>query len=368
MLQACVQQNLSESKQNLLNPARFTVALKHEIVYCYIPKCGSTFWKRTLHIIENELTFASLYEFRNSDVKMPVRLIPAAEFRSSRSQSAYESFMADALSFMFVREPYGRIFSAYNNKIFNPNLMYWRAVGRHAVKVVRENPSKESSEYGHDVTFTELIEYILYLFENGKNIDRHFAPMSRKCDPCQMRFDYIGKMESFADDVKFIIAKVKEKYKDVDVQFGEFDKETALDSTQGHTGFLFGVLRATQGITYPTHNFFLRTWRDLQIRGFLSKHIDMPLTSDETVNITREEFFDVIKQALMQPMNQTEVKKQRKEALVQAYRSIPLEDMLRLAKYVERDCLLFGYDPRPAMLFDRENYIDDGTFNYFDAI
>ena len=368
LLQACEQQNTLRSKPFFLNSAQFFVAVNHEIVYCNIPKVGSTFWKRILQIVENKKTFASLYEFRNSDVKMPVRLIPAAEFRSSMNKSAYESFLEEATSFLFVREPYGRIFSAYNNKILNPNIFYWRIIGRNVVKVVRENPSQESLEYGHDVTFAEMIKYLLYLYGHRRAIDRHFNPMSRKCDPCQMRYEYIGKMETFADDAKFIIAKMREKYQDVNIKFEEFDKETALDTAKGHTGFLFGVLKATQGITYPIHNFFLRTWRDLQVRGFLSKHIDMPLTSDETANITREEFFDVIKQALMQPMNQTEVKKQRNEAMMQAYRSIPLEDMLRLAKYVETDCLLFGYDPRPAMLFDREQFMDTEAFNYFDAI
>ena len=365
MLQACVQQTLSKSQPLL---PKFRVAVQHDIVYCAIPKVGSTFWLRTLKLIENKETFASLYEFRNSNVKLPVGLMYAVDLRSSMNKSAYESFLKEAISFMFVREPYGRIFSAYNNKILNPNIQFWRAIGRNVVKNVRENPSAESLEYGHDVTFAEMIKYLLYLFENDKAIDQHFSPMALKCDPCRIRYGYIGKMETFVDDAKFIIAKVREKYEDVDVQFGEFDTETALDTAKGHVGFLFGVLKATQGITYPKHNFFLRIWRDLQVRGFLSKHIDMPLSSDQTAKITQQGFFNVIKQALMQPMNRTEVKKQRIEAMVQAYREIPLEDMLRLAKYVESDCLLFGYDPRPAMFFDGENSIDARTFNYFDAI
>ena len=67
-------------------------------------------------------------------------------------------------------------------------------------------------------------------------------------------------------------------------------------------------------------------------------------------------------------MNGTEVKKQRTEAMVQAYRMIPLAEMERLSKYVELDCLLFAYDTKPVILFDRNSTAYQVSFNYFDGI
>ena len=365
---ACEQLHRTQSQKILSSLPKLVFAENHGILYCGIPKTGSTFWRKTLKIVENEENFSSLYEFRNSETNMQKKLKTLNEFRSDINESAFRTIVGNATSFLFVREPYGRLFSAYNNKILNPNIVYWKFIGSRVVRTVRKHPSKDSLIYGHDVTFPEMIEFLVRAFENGKGIDQHFAPMHKRCKPCGMRFDYIGKMESFSADAHFIIAQMRRKYKDVYVQFGEFDSGTALDTAQGHVRFLFGVLKNTQNLNYPKYNFFLRTWRDLQVRGHLSKHIDMPLTKDQVSNITREEFFRLIKEALENPMNKTEVKQQRQEALIQAYKSVPLKLMERLKKYVELDCFLFGYDSRPAELFNREHSDDGGSFNYFDSI
>ena len=367
--QACAQHNQPPASTQYLRNilSKLAVAEKHRIIYCGIPKTGSTFWRKTLKIIENGAKFSSLYEYRNSDTKMGRSIVkPNQLFKDN--ETTFKSFLKEAMSFMFVREPYGRIFSAYNNKILDPNIFFWKGVGRNVIRTVRENPSEDSLTYGHDVTFPEMIKFLITKFENGQGIDQHWSPMFKKCDPCKLSYDYIGKMESFTDDAHFLIAKLRQKYKDVYIDFGDADTGSALDTAQGHVRFLYGVLKATKGLNYPKYNFFLRTWRDLQIRGYLSKHIAMPMTRKQVSDITSEEFFSLIKEALEQPMNSTAVRLQRQEAMAQAYRMVPLKDMEKLTKYVEMDCLLFGYDLRPDALFQRDKESDKELFNYFDAI
>ena len=347
--------------------SRLTIAKEHKLIYCGIPKTGSTFWKKTLKIIENEANFSSLYEYRNTDIKLDTPLLKANTLFEG-DVLALQSFLKEALSFMFVREPYSRIFSAYNNKILNPNIVFWRGVGRYVIKTARKNPSVYSLTYGHDVTFPEMIKFLVTRFENGQLIDQHWSPMYKTCDPCKVTYRYIGKMESFTDDARFLIARLREKYKNVYIEFGDADTGSALDTAQGHVKFLYGVLKATKDLDYPKYNFFLRTWRDLQIRGYLSKYIDMPMTKEQASDITSEEFFSLIKEALEKPMNRTAVKLQRQEAMIQAYRTVPLKDMERLSEYVKMDCLMFGYDLRPNELFHRDNEPDGSSFNYFDAI
>ena len=94
----------------------------------------------------------------------------------------------------------------------------------------------------------------------------------------------------------------------------------------------------------------------------------MPMTEEQASYITSDEFFSLIKEALEKPMNRTAVKLQRQEAMIQAYRTVPLKDMERLSKYVKMDCLMFGYDLRPNELFQRDNEPGGPSFNYFDAI
>ena len=367
--QSCMKLGMISSRNASLLP-RLRVAEEHNVLYCGIPKTGSTFWANTLTIIENRQTFSSLYEYRNSKEYWQnggKTLKKINEVRSEMNSTYFQSFVNHAMSFMFVREPYSRIFSAYNNKILNPNILFWSYIGRNVVRQVREHPSADSLQYGHDVTFVEMIKYLLYLHEHSKPIDQHFAPMNKKCNPCNMQFDYIGKMESFADDAHFIISKLRNKYADVVINFGDFDTGTALDTAQGHVRFLYQALNKVKHLRYPKYNFFLRTWRDLQIRGHLSKETDMPLSQNQVTSISQEDFFKLIKEALEKPANKTDVKHQRIEAMVQAYSAVPEEIMERLTKYVEQDCFLFGYDVRPAILFDR-NKATHYDFNYFDGI
>ena len=197
----------------------------------------------------------------------------------------------------------------------------------------------------------------------------HFAPMNTIYDPCRYTFDYVGKLETFASDAEFIIEKLKEKNSNIQVNFADFDKETSIDRANGLTGLLFAKLRETKGIKYPSYNFYLRAWRDLQIAGHLSKDIDMPISKgEEILKLSREEFMKLIIDALNKPMNKTLVKMQRGEALLQAYRSVPKEDLERLSKFVKKDCILFGYDERPREIFDLSTLPHQDTFNYFDAI
>ena len=357
----------SSAPEDELVPSRCEVGERHLFVYCPIQKTGCWFWSRTLMIIENDKNFSSLNELRSSKTILKP-LLNMKEFRSLHTQTEVEEFIRKSVKFVFVREPYGRVFSAYNNKILAPNPVFWN-MGKKIVAATRENPSNESLKYGHDVTFSEYIKYLLIQFESGKHLDPHFAPMNTIYDPCRYTFDYVGKMETFASDAEFIIEKLKEKNSNIYVNFAEFDKETSIDRANGLTGLLFAKLRATKGIKYPSYNFYLRAWRDLQIAGHLSKDIDMPISKGEQIlNLSKEEFIKLITDALSRPMNKTLVKMQRGEALLQAYRSVPKEDLERLSKFVKKDCILFGYDERPRELFDLSTLPHQDTFNYFDAI
>ena len=368
ILESCKALNLtSDTKGDVLGPPRCEVGERHMFVYCAVPKSGCWFWLRTLQIIEHEKNFSSLNEMRFS--KSPIKpLIQLKKFLSNHTHTEVEEFKSKSVKFLFVREPYSRLFSAYNNKILLPNPLFWN-MGKKIVAATRHNPSNESLKYGHDVTFAEYIKYLLIQFESRKSLDPHFAPMNTICDPCRFNFDYFGKLETFASDAEFIIEKLKEKNKNISVNFANFDKETALDRVNAQTNFLFAKLKETKGLKYPSYNFYLRVWRDLQIAGHLSKDVDMPiLKSEQNLTLSKDEFLNLVKYALSRPMNQTLIKKQRGEALLQAYRSVPKEDLERLSKYVKKDCILFGYDERPRHIFDQSTLPNQETFNYFDAI
>ena len=367
---ACASMLRSPAEKSASLSPFIVLGLNRRFVYCPIPKTGSTFWRRMLKLVEFNRNVSSIDDYQTIKSEK-VKLTGLSYFRGKNNEDSVQKFLKEATSFMFVREPYGRIFSAYCNKIYSNNYMYWRLIGRKVVEAVRFNASSHSLMFGHDVTFAEMIKYLVLKHKAGEKVDRHFSPMQQRCDPCKMNYDYIGKMETFADDAHCIlnVLNAEDDNNNKRSPLVELSSESVVAVVESSTMLLFHNIEKTKGINYSSFKLFLRTWREFQIRGLLSKTINMPLTETQVSKINRLEFINLMTTTLQQPMNQTEVKSQRNEALVQAYRTVPRADLEELRKFVEQDCLLFGYDSRPSWLFDNLHTLDvDTSFNYFDAI
>ena len=242
--------------------------------------------------------------------------------------------------------------------------------GRQVIKLTRRNASEDSLNFGHDVTFLELIQFVLWRNKFKRIIDEHFAPMYSRCYPCKRKQFYLGKLETFSDDASFIISKLAPNNSDFELRLENNDIASTLNEALNRVGALFTLLNTTQQLNYSRHSLFLRTWRDFQIRGLLSKAFEMPLSEQEVMNISQKQFETILKSALSKPMNKTVVKSQRNEALMQAYSALPRDVLQDLKQYVGTDCDLFGYDREPEWLFGpalRNNDLNT-SFNYFDTL
>ena len=108
-------------------------------------------------------------------------------------------------SFLFVRNPFTRLVSAYRNKL-NPGRIYDQiATGRRIVRLFRSNATKQSLQYGNDTTFPEFIKFIIYLHYKNELMDEHWRPQYSLSLPCVVPYTFIGKMETMATDVKYVL-------------------------------------------------------------------------------------------------------------------------------------------------------------------
>lgn len=322
---------------------RYQVYPTHNLLYCPIPKCGSTFWKATFQHI-------------NSGSVKSVKSLSGSQLATLK---AYE------LSLLIVRDPYARLYSAYGNKIYHANLAFWRTEGSKAARLAR---NESAIFYGHDVKFPELVKYILHNFDKGIRNNLHFATMSSICDPCRHDFKYVATLETIKDDYDFILNKLSNEYGNFKIEKGDFVKEFARRTARNHLKYLYETKSFIQKIQFSFRKIMLRTWRDLQIRGFMSKSIPFPLDNEQAaLNLTKDEFQTAINKGINATIDVQAAKKQRKEALIQAYRTVPMKDMERLSIYLANDCKLFGYDNRPKELFDRSTSLDT-DFLYLDGL
>ncbi|KAL4229475.1 hypothetical protein ACF0H5_012513 [Mactra antiquata] len=299
----------------------------HRFYYCGVAKLGTTFFNSFFNR-------ALQCQARNVGPHLP------------------KSFSGDILTFMNTGDPYERLFSAYINKLYKPDVEFWNIIGEDVVKHVRKDYNKGD---GYDVTFKELVEYIVLYHDAGKKLNTHLTPIHQICNPCETRFNYIGRKESLSSDIRnlFDIMKTKGDIKG-DIPVTEIEND--IRSLQGTTSTVRKVMLAIKRYpSIPPYRFLLRHWSNYQIRGYILNQFEMPLTESEVKNISTTKYYDLLITAIKNSStNREQLKLQRNEALLEAYRSIPLELMLRLSEFMKIDCLLFGYDVKPSTLFNRD--------------
>lgn len=112
----------------------------------------------------------------------------------------YES-LPNSLSFLFVRDPFERILSAYRDKLEGGRNHFYRTLGRRIAYRFRR-----TSIHGSGPTFKEFVSYLIFQHrQNIRPLDEHWAPIYKFCTPCSLNFKIIGKVETFNRDSEFII-------------------------------------------------------------------------------------------------------------------------------------------------------------------
>ncbi|XP_052783275.1 carbohydrate sulfotransferase 8-like [Mya arenaria] len=174
----------------------------HRILFCGIAKVSSSFWKQVLTVLGKSETYSSPFEVKGArSVGVLSRIQQYTELNDMDNASEFNLTTA----FMFVRNPYARLYSGYVDKLYTPIPGMFQVIGREAALTVR-NCSKDF-EYAYDITFREFVQYILQLYKDNKYIDGHFKPMTEKCDACAIPYTFIGHLETLEDDAKYLMSK-----------------------------------------------------------------------------------------------------------------------------------------------------------------
>ena len=101
--------------------------------------------------------------------------------------------------FIFVREPLHRILSAFKDKFIGKNRNFSKNIRKLIVKALRP---KDLDKYGdNNVTFPEFVQY--YSQEIPRN--PHWRQYEDLCHPCVINYDFIGHLESMAEDASLLL-------------------------------------------------------------------------------------------------------------------------------------------------------------------
>lgn len=329
-----------------------TIDKKNKLVYCAIEKIGCTFWKRVFQIISG---------FKNVTDPFQIQGIRAYEGYLTAKGMTFDRIhylLQHSKKFMFVREPYERLLSGYVDKLFAPNAAYWTFIGTFIVNQFRENSTAEAKQCGHDVTFEEFVRYFIHSQHNNMRRDAHFVPNFEHCRPCEIDYDYIGKLETFEEDTLFLLKDLK---LDDKVKFDNFEKETERDAIVDAADYVFSMKKPiTKCMTM--NEALYRAYRKLQIRGIISKDVPFPFEGETSREIKINEYKAALLKAHARSGPKSSRKSNRQEAFMEAYSTLPQDLLMQLKDDLSIDANLFDYDVLPEALQNRDTYAPNFRF------
>ncbi|KAM5229086.1 carbohydrate sulfotransferase 12 [Ctenodactylus gundi] len=203
---------------------------RHGAIYCYVPKVACTNWKRVMIVLSGSLR----------DGGAPYRdplAIPRERVHNASAHLTFSQFwrrygrfsrrlmkakLRKYTKFLFVRDPFVRLISAFRSKFELENEDFYR---RFAVPMLRlyANLSSPPASVGDAfraglrVTFAHFIQYLLDpRTERLAPFNEHWRQVYRLCHPCQIDYDFVGKLETLDEDAAQLLRLLRA---DADLRF-----------------------------------------------------------------------------------------------------------------------------------------------------
>ncbi|XP_026223078.1 carbohydrate sulfotransferase 11-like isoform X1 [Anabas testudineus] len=201
--QACVSHT---RKRRVLSPEdlkHLIVDDEHRLIYCYVPKVACTNWKRVLMVLTSDGRYTDPLAIPANEAHVAGNLRTLSEFSVSEINKRLRSY----LKFIFVREPFERLVSAYRNKFTrNYNTAFHKRYGTKIIRRHRPNPEPKALREGNDVSFQEFVQYLVDpRTQREEPFNEHWERVHSLCHPCLIHYDVVGKYETLEPDSQAVL-------------------------------------------------------------------------------------------------------------------------------------------------------------------
>ncbi|CAL1526474.1 unnamed protein product [Lymnaea stagnalis] len=310
-----------------LGPKLYTVSFysdaEKNLMYCHVPKAGCTFWGRIFSFLTrpgdmSQMKIGSPFDIDR--VKLhngPLRPAGQPEWNLAKNE-----IRENTVKFFFVRDPYARLWSVYLDKYYLPDFWNRLEISRNLCLL--------------NITFPEFLAFAV------TSSDGHMFPAAVVCNPCEFRPQYIGKVETFFRDSKFILDKGRMGSLLDNYSFTNYT-ELELKSIISNYFWYYTEFKLSQCFTEK--DLCRRMWRVFQSNG----HIRSTLGFPENLPVYNEETFldHVLQTVRSQGMSRAEASKQRRQYLVDAYKNVSRAHILAIKERFKPDFEMFDYDKHP---------------------
>lgn len=196
---------------------------RHGVIYCYVPKVACTNWKRVMIVLSESLLD------RGAPYRDPLD-IPRERVHNSSAHLTFNKFwrrygrfsrhlmkikLKKYTKFLFVRDPFVRLISAFRSKFELENEEFYRKFAAPMLRLYANRTSlpasvSEAFSAGLKVTFANFIQYLLDPHtEKLAPFNEHWRQVYRLCHPCQIDYDFVGKLETLDADAAQLLRLLK---------------------------------------------------------------------------------------------------------------------------------------------------------------
>ncbi|XP_025084698.1 carbohydrate sulfotransferase 13-like isoform X2 [Pomacea canaliculata] len=315
--------------------------------YCVIPKASCTFWLSVFRWL-NEDTYSVSYSNPLSLTRRQVQNRPEKMRVYAFNATNSPAFLENRFRFMFVRDPYSRLWSAYVDKFLLPN--FWKMYGW---RIVQRRPWNHTADErcARNISFSEFLDYVTSTAPGSLN--EHFAPYRLLCSPCVFRPHVIGKMETFGEDARYVLQQLN--LSRFASEFSSYDKHARHEMTMLIDDVYLVYEESFFKFCTNTTDLAARLWQVLQINGYLPSDIAFPWNKNKHVN--KHALKELVLEVYSRHPNRDEhvQKIQKEQSLVNGYRTVPDDILAKVRELYALEFKMFGYDPFPEKLYGYRN-------------
>uniref|UniRef100_A0A4W5PHE8 Carbohydrate sulfotransferase n=1 Tax=Hucho hucho TaxID=62062 RepID=A0A4W5PHE8_9TELE len=176
---------------------------KHSLLYCYVPKVACTNWKRVLMVLTGDGRYREPLAIPANEAHVAGNLRTLSEYSTGEINYRLRRY----LKFLFVREPFERLVSAYRNKFTRSyNTAFHKRYGTKIIRRHRPHPEPEALEQGNDVSFQEFVQYLVDpRTQREEPFNEHWERIHSLCHPCLVHYDVVGKYETLEQDSSSVL-------------------------------------------------------------------------------------------------------------------------------------------------------------------
>ena len=182
---------------------------EHKVVFCFMPKVRCTTMKRIFAVMGN------LYPSIGKVRMVEKAIVRFNDKKFTEEQRKY--MLKDFYKFMIVRDLFERLVFAYQNKLQNRSLGLITGFPdiRKAIND-KYSQNKKPVETGVSVSF---IEHIRHLIDTPAwKLNDHWMPYENLCRPCDVKYDFIGSIDTLERDVTYVMRQIQANETKCDVK------------------------------------------------------------------------------------------------------------------------------------------------------